>query len=86
MIGEFIHYYPAYTVESTLNMYAKTFFSMLGAMYMLKGQDNQQVAYRTAVAFAGGNTLGKYLDESKRQSKGIKGTLEEVRLVRSFKK
>lgn len=86
MIGEFIHYYPAYTVESVLGMYARTFFSMLEAMYRLKGQDNQQGAYRMAVAFSGGDGLSKYLEESKRQLKGTKGLLNEVRIVRGFKK
>lgn len=86
MIGEFIHYYHAYTVESVLTMYAKTFFSMLSTMYRLKGQDNQQNAYRTAVAFAGGDTFSKYIEENTRQAKGTKGLLEEVRLVRSFRK
>lgn len=86
MIGEFIHYYPAYTVESVLNMYAVTFFAMLATMYRLKGMDNENNVYRMAVAFAGGDGLSKYIEDTKKQIKGAKGLLEEVRIVRSFKK
>ena len=86
IIGEFINYYPAYTVESVLNMYAITFFSMLGAMYRLKGSNNHEIAYRTAVAMSGGDSLSSYMEQAKKQEKGLKGLLEEVRMVRKFKK
>lgn len=86
MIGEFIHYYPAYTVESVLNMYAVTFFTMLATMYRLKGMDKQESAYNTAIAFSGGDGLAKYLEENAKQIKGAKGLLEEVRIARKYRK
>ena len=86
MIAEFIHFYPSYTVESVLAMYAVTFYALLAAMYRLKGASDMQAAYRTAVAFNGGDQFTEYIEASRKQAGGIKTILDQVKIVRGVKK
>lgn len=86
MIGEFLHFYPAYTVESVLNMYAVTFFALLATLYRIKGINAQEQAYNAFVAHVGGDSLTSYIESTSKQAKGARGLLEEVQFVRSLKK
>lgn len=86
MIGEFIDFYPAYTVDAVLAMYAVTFYSMYSAMFRLKGKKNKEIAIRTAVSSNGGDEFKNYMESQSELEIGAKGLLKQARLLRRIKK
>lgn len=86
MIAEFMHFYPAYTLESVLDMPAKSFYSLKTSMDRLKGSYDQQNALLYASANAGGKSLTAFIDQAKKRAEGLHGLLREVRLIRSLRK
>lgn len=85
MIAEFLNYYPGYTVKKALNMYAKTFFVLVGAMYRLKGKDDGESALKIATAISGGEALQSYLDKAEERAGGNHKLLQQVRLIKGIK-
>lgn len=81
-----MNYYPAYTLDKVLNMYAVSFYSLVSAMYRLKGKENYELAIISAVGNNGGDGLNSYLENSKKQSLGAEALLRETRVLKEIKR
>ena len=86
MIAEFIHFYPAYTLEAVLAMYAVSFYALLSSMYKIKGSENYERAVQTAVGTAGGESLNEYLKTAHKQADGAEGLLRQARVLKEIKR
>lgn len=74
--------YYNYRLDQALELFAVSFFSLLSSMYRLQGRYNQELAYRTAVAFAGGDSFTEYIKSMEKQAKGATGLLNEAKVLR----
>lgn len=80
MIPEFIRFY-GYTRRQTLAEYAVAFFSMVNSMYRLKASETLDGIVQVGTGMAGDQGRST-IDDLKRQSKGIHGLLEEVKVIK----
>lgn len=82
LVPEFMQFY-SYTASQVLDEYARTFLSLVNAMYRLKAKESLSSIANTATATHGGDG---YVNELKKQERGIHGILEEVKVIKSIRK
>ncbi len=80
MIPEFIRFY-SYTASDVLDELAVRFFSLMNSMYRIKATESLDRIAEASVAQ--GSENGKsYVSELQKQSKGLHGIIEEVRVIK----
>jgi hypothetical protein len=84
-IAEFMNYYPGYTLDKVLSMYAVSFYALLSSMYRLKGAEKLDSAVRTALATNGGEQLTDYIENARKQSDGSKALLRQAKVMKQIK-
>jgi hypothetical protein len=84
MIPEYVRFYGG-SVSDCLNEYARTFFSMVGAMNRIKADEMLTDITSVGAGMSGKDASG-LVDQLKQQSKGLSGIVEEVRLVKKVSK
>jgi len=77
IVPEFIRFY-GYSLDQTLNEYAKTFYSLVNSMYQIQAKEALMLVYAS-------NANDDLVSGLKKQEKGISGTVQEVKNARNFK-
>lgn len=82
MIPQFMRFYK-YTAEQTLQEYAIRFFSLVNSMYRLQANE---ALMDLAVVSSGMNDGSELRNQLIKQSKGLHGIVEEIRIAKAVKK
>ena len=78
MIPEFMNYYP-YSLDQVLGQYARTFFTLVGAMYRLKAI---QMIDDITVHITARNNDNEVINKLKEKSEGSSGILRQVKVIK----
>lgn len=81
MIPQFMSFY-GYSVTSTLNEYARTFFALINAMNRINAEKSLMNITEISTSLNGDK---KTVDNLVKQSKGISGIVNEVRIAKEAK-
>jgi hypothetical protein len=84
LIPEFMQFYK-YTVTQVLDEYARTFYSLVNAMYRIKASQSITEIGNVASAMSGKDGQD-YVESLRKQEKGIHGILKEVRIAKKAKR
>lgn len=81
MIPQFMSFY-GYSVNSTLNEYARTFFALINAMNCINAEKSLMNITEISTSLNGDKQT---VDNLVKQSKGISGIVNEVRIAKEAK-
>lgn len=81
IVPEFVSYYH-YNVTDTLNEYARTFFALSNSMYRLKA--NRSLSNISEISAALSKDKSSVINDLVKQSKGLSGIVEEVRIAKGI--
>ena len=79
-----MHFYK-YTLAQTLDEYAVTFYTLLGAMYRLQARQALSDIGNYASS-QGGDSSQSYIEQLRKQERGIQGILKEVKIAKKARK
>lgn len=80
IIPEFIRFYN-YSVEETLKLPARLFYTLVNSMYRLQAKEMLSNVQSTSIGM-GGDKDGTYINHITKQLKGKDGLLREVKVVK----
>lgn len=78
IVPEFIRFY-GYTAEQAMQELAVRFFSLVNSMYRIQANEALMTLNVTNAAFSGDSGV---VDQLKKQSRGLHGIVQEVRIVK----
>jgi len=71
------------TLDSVLSTYTRTFFALLNSLFQIKADEMlESIATQQAVHSEDGRVI---IDQLKKQSKGLNGLVNEVKVVKGIK-
>lgn len=78
MVPEFMRFY-GYKAKDCLDEFAITFFSLVNSMYRIQANEALMNLSVTSAAFSGDSNVQ---DQLRKQSRGLHGIVQEVRVVK----
>jgi 3-deoxy-D-arabino-heptulosonate 7-phosphate (DAHP) synthase len=86
IVPQFLRFYSGYTIDSTMNEYAVTFFSLVNAMYRIQASEMLDQVHVNAIPNMEKQPADNALAELRKGARGIHGILEEVRIIKGKQK
>lgn len=82
IVPEFVRFYGGYTVRSTMQEMAITFFSLVNSMYRIQSSEMIDDITSTSIGMADPKERTSALEKLEKSSAGIHGIVQEVRQVK----
>lgn len=85
IVPQFLRFYSGYTLTSMMEMYAVQFFTLINAMLRIKAQESLERIRDVSIPNADKSHAEKTIKELRKDSQGMHGIVQEVRIAKKAK-
>jgi len=85
-VPHFIRFYQGYTIESVMDEFAVTFFSLINAMMRIKAEESLVNIQNISVPHMEQSEVHNTIQRLKQDSNGLDDYIEQAKIIRQAKK